>query len=386
MALDLQSGDILRQCAKRRCAQDYLRALRDDWPGGFQRAKLMSSSSIYRSHWLERNAMPANLTHQYRKAEEDYRRATTSAEELLCLQVMLRELPKHKGTDKLHADLKQKISQAKRDCDSQKAEKKGQSFRILRQGAGRVVLLGGPNTGKSQFVRAVTRARPEVAEYPFTTREPIPAMMPWQDVLIQLIDAPPITRDVLNPNLQGLVRGADLALLFVDLGSDDGIAHVIDVVNRFAETKTRLGRASYLDENDVGLSFTCTLLVPNKIDLDDAALRLERMHEETEFDVEEYVISATVGTGIDALKNEIFQALDVVRVYTKLPTAKAPDYKKPFTVRRGGTLGDVAALVHHDFAENLKFARVWGSRVHDGTTVKADYVVSDKDVVELHVG
>ncbi len=321
--------------------------------------------------------MPANLTHQYRKAEEDYRRATTPEDELHCLQVMLRELPKHKGTDKLQAGLKYKISQAKKNCESEKVGKKGQSVRILRQGAGRAVLLGGPNAGKSQFVRAVTRAHPEVAEYPFTTREPAPAMMPWQDILIQLIDAPPVTRDVLNPHLQGLVRGAELALLFVDLSSDDGIEQVIDVVERFAETKTRLGRVSYLDENDVGLSFTSTLLVPNKIDLDDAPLRLDLMYEETEFDFEEYVISATVGTGIDVLTSAIFKALDVVRVYTKLPTAKEPDYEKPFTVRRGGTLGDVAALVHRDFAEKLKFARVWGSAVHDGTTVKADYVVND---------
>ena len=58
-----------------------------------------------RNHWLERQAMPANLTHQYRKAEEDYRRATTPEEELRCLQVMLRELPKHKGTDKLQDNL-----------------------------------------------------------------------------------------------------------------------------------------------------------------------------------------------------------------------------------------------------------------------------------------
>ncbi len=330
--------------------------------------------------------MPANLTHQYRKAEEDYRRAATPEEELHCLQVMLRELPKHKGTDRLQADLKHKISQAKKHSESQKSGKKGPGVRIPRQGAGRVILLGGPNAGKSQFVHAVTRAHPEVAEYPFTTREPAPAMMPWLDVLIQLIDAPPVTRDVLNADLQGLIRGADLVLLFVDLGSDDGIEQASDVLDRFAETKTRLGRSSRLDETDVGLSFTRTFLVPNKIDLEDAVLRLELMHEDSEFDFEEYVISATMGTGVEELKQAIFEALDVVRVYTKLPTSKEPDYAKPFTVRRGGTLGDVAALVHRDFAEKLKFARVWGSQVHDGTTVKGDYIVNDKDVVELHVG
>ena len=140
--------------------------------------------------------MPANLTHQYRKAEQDYRRAGAPEEELRCLQVMLRELPKHKGTDKLQADLKQKISRAKRDLESHKRGKKGHGVRIPRQGAGRVVLLGGPNAGKSQLVARVTRAHPEVADYPFTTQTPFVAMMPYEDVLVQLIDTPPIGRDV----------------------------------------------------------------------------------------------------------------------------------------------------------------------------------------------
>ena len=328
--------------------------------------------------------MPANLTQQYHKAEAKYRQATTPEEELAALQEMLREMPKHKGTDKLQADLKQKISKLKKDAETAKKSAGRPGFKLVRQGAGTVVLLGGPNAGKSQLICALTKAKPEVAPYPFTTREPHPAMMPWEDVMVQLVDTPPITADFFEATMHGLIRGADLALLLVDLGSDDGVEQCQELLERLGETKTRLGRESYLDDEDIGLSFTRTFVVPNKIDAAGAAERLELLHELVPLDFEEFVISAEHGTGLEDLRNAIYKALDVVRVYTKLPTAKEADYDSPFTVRRGGTLLDVAELVHKDFAENLKFARVWGEAVHDGTQVKGDYVLHDKDVVELH--
>lgn len=331
--------------------------------------------------------MPANLTQQYLKAEEAYRRASSPEEELECLQVMLRELPKHKGTDKLNAELKQKISKAKKELEAGKGKgKKSSGFKLLRQGAGRGVIVGGPNAGKSQLLRSLTRATPEVASYPFTTREPIPGMMPWEDVFVQLVDTPPITADVFDPVTQGLIRGADLVLLLVDLGSDDGIDALQALLDHLNSTKTRLAKESSLDENDVGLSYTRTLLVPNKIDDPEAGERLQMLHEFCPLDFPEFLISARHGTGLEDLRNAIYSALDVVRVYTKLPAHKEPDYDRPFTVRRGGTLMDVALMIHKDFAQNLKFARVWGSHVHDATTVKGDYVLYDKDVVELHVG
>ncbi len=330
--------------------------------------------------------MPANLTPQYLKAEQAYRQAATPEDELRCLQDMLRELPKHKGTDRLQADLKQKISQAKKDCESAKSsKKKGPGFRLPHQGAARIVLLGGPNAGKSQFVRATTRAEPAVAEYPFTTREPAPAMMPFEDIAFQLIDTPPVTADVFDADTQGLIRGADLVLLMVDMASDEGWEQCQQVLDRLRQTKTRLGRHSYLDENDIGLSYTTAFLVLNKFDVAEAELRWELFQEFDLPDLEIFRISSITGQGIGELQAATFQQLGIVRVYTKSPKQKEPDYAQPFTVRQGETLGDVAALVHRDFADKLKFARVWGSRVHDATSVKADYVVHDKDVVELHL-
>lgn len=329
--------------------------------------------------------MAANLTPQYLKAEEEYRRAATAEDELTWLQVMLKEMPKHKASEKLQSDLKQKISKARQEAEAERrAGKKGHSIRVPRQGAGTVVLLGGPNAGKSQLLAGLTRATPEVAAYPFTTRTPMPGMMPWEDVMVQLIDTPPITKDYMEPYMQGMIRAADVAVLLVDLGADEGIEGCQELLDRLNATKTRLARTSTLDDEDVGLSYTQTLVAPNKIDLPDAGERLELLHELCLLDFAEYPISAQQGAGMEALREAIFRSLDVVRVYTKTPTAKEPDLERPFTVRRGSTLLEMAGLVHKDFLETLKFARVWGGQVHPGTTVKGDYVLSDKDIVELH--
>jgi len=329
------------------------------------------------------DAMAVNLTPQYHKAQEEYRRAATPEDELKWLQVMWKELPKHKASEKVQVDLKQKISHLKKELEGPKKAKVS-LLKIPRQGAGRVMLLGGPNAGKSQLLAKLTRATPEIAPYPFTTRIPLPGMMPWQDVSVQLIDTPPITKDVLDPSVLGMIRGADLCLLLIDLGGEEGLDQCQEVVQHLNSTKTRLGRETGLDEDDVGLSFTRTFAVPNKIDADGAPERLEILHELLPLDFVEYIISAQQGTGVETLRDAIYQSLNVVRAYTKLPNSKVPDLAKPFTLPAGGTVLDLAGLIHADFVEKFKFARLWGVGVHDGEVVKGDHVLHDKDVVELH--
>jgi|YNPMSStandDraft_1061717.scaffolds.fasta_scaffold02815_6 hypothetical protein len=334
--------------------------------------------------------MPANLTPSYLKAEEEYRRAQSLEEELKWLQVMLQEMPKHKGTDHLQAMIKAKIAKVKREIQEEKKGKgkKGRGgIRIPRQGAGTAVILGGPNAGKSQLLASLTRAQPEIAPYPFTTKVPMPGMMPWEDVFVQLIDTPPITAEYIDPNTVGLIRSADLALLVVDLGCDEGIEQFQEVLDRLnsPSSKTRLATTQYLDDQDLGISYTRTFLVPNKIDLPEAQERLQLLHELVPVDFPEYVISAKERIGLDRLAEAIFKALDVVRVYTKLPSAKEPDMDRPFTLRRGQTVLDLAEMIHNDYVQKFKFARIWGSSVYPGTQVKGDYVLQDKDIVEIHI-
>ena len=330
--------------------------------------------------------MPANLTHTYLKAEQAYRRAVTPADELACLQEMLREVPKHKGTDRLQADLKQKISRTKQLIEQQRQRGVGKptTFRIARQGAGRVVLVGGPNAGKSQLLASLTRATPEIAPYPFTTRDHTPGMMPWEDVMIQIIDTPPITGDMFDPITQTLIRGTDLVVVVVDLGADEGLEQVRELLDHLKATKTRLAAKSYLDEADIGVSYTQTIFALNKIDMPGAAERIELLHEFGTYEMSEYLISAPSSETLDGLRQAIFEALGVVRVYTKTPSEKTPDYSHPYTIRRGQSLLEVAEQVHKDFAQKLKYAKVWSAPTHAGTVVRADYVPRDRDVVEFH--
>jgi ribosome-interacting GTPase 1 len=295
-------------------------------------------------------------------------------------------LPKHKASEKLQADLKTKMSELREEIEKERKspKKAGVSHKIPRQGAGQYVLVGAPNTGKSRLLTRLTRATPEVAPYPFTTREPHAGMMEWEDVRVQLIDTPPITADYLESYLQGMIWAADAALLLVDLGDDDGPFAAQAVLDRLAQTRTVLVGAPTATPEDPAMHSTRTLLASNKIDLPGATDRLEIVRELFGARFPVHVLSAERGDGIEELRTALYQFLNVIRVYSKQP-GKPPDLTSPFTCPAGSTLVEMAALVHRDFAEGLKSARIWGTGVYDGQTVKRDHVLHDKDIVELHL-
>jgi uncharacterized protein len=312
----------------------------------------------------------ANLSPDYLEAERDYKAAATAAEKIAALERMLSTVPKHKGTEKLQADIKRKLSQTRKE-----GQKKGGAahalpfYQIEREGAGQVVLLGPPNSGKSQLVSALTHARPEVADFPFTTRFPTPGMMRFENVQIQLVDLPPFSPDFMEPWIPQAVRRADAGVLVADAADPavlDGIEFVLAALER-----SRLAPPG--------------LLAGNKIDLAGAGENLTALEDLYGARFRTIPVSAATGRNLDGFARAVFEMLEIVRVYTRAP-GKPMDLTRPYVLQRGSTVEDAARMVHKDFAEHLKFARLYRkSGGRDGLMVERTHEVEDEDVLEFHI-
>jgi ribosome-interacting GTPase 1 len=328
--------------------------------------------------------MPTNLPPEYFEAEKRYRQATSPAEKAALLEELISIIPKHKGTDRLRADLRRRLSKLK-DAASQSKKglsKRESAYRIDKEGAGQAVVIGPPNVGKSALVVALTNATPEVADFPFTTWQPTPGMMPVENIQIQLVDTPPLNRDFVEPQLLDLIRRSDLILLVVDLQTDP-MHQLEDTVALLQEQRIvpRHLRHRYTQER--GLAFIPVLVLANKNDDESSDENFEIFCELLECEWPLLPISATTGRNLELLKQRVVEQLGIIRVYTKAP-GREPDFSAPFALKKGDTIADLAEKIHKDFVENLKMARVWGGTVYDGQLVSRDYVLRDGDVVELH--
>ena len=336
--------------------------------------------------------MPANLTPAYKEAEARYRRATEPADRLAALRGMLREIPKHKGTEHLQGDIKARIKELTDELAGPKkgGARTGPSIAIRPEGAAQVALIGPPNSGKSSLHVRLTGSHAEVAPYPFTTQYPIPGMMPVRDIHIQLVDLPPISTEHPIPWIGDALRSAHGCLLVVDLAEPGVVERMVALHDLLAERRVELTSAWPTDTTaDEGADlFTTrlpTLLVTTKSDdVDESIDELAILEELAGVDYPRLAVSTRTGVGLDELGEWLFERLGIVRVYTKIP-GKDPDMERPYTVRRGATVEDVAALVHRDIAEELSFARVWGTATFDGQQVGRDHLVVDGDILELHV-
>jgi len=329
--------------------------------------------------------MPANLPPPYKNAEQRFREAKSTEDKIAALQEMMAIVPKHKGTDKLRANLRKQYSKLKSELESPSRKgKKGVSYHIPKGESPQVVLVGTPNVGKSRLVAATTNASPEVAAYPFTTRLPAPAMMPHLDIYIELIDVPPLSRDHIDTWLPETIRNADAALLVIDLSRDDCVDSYLFVREALLEKGIRLSHLHDPSEIELPRNVKPTLVVANKRDDPKAGENLAFFKEVSGCELTVLPVSAETGDGLDEMRTALYEFLDVVRVYSKIP-GKDADMKKPFMVTRGSTVQDVAYKIHREFADKLKFAKVWGSGKFDGQVVESGHVVEDGDILEIHV-
>ncbi len=330
--------------------------------------------------------MPANLTAQYKDAEARYRSAVGYEEKLDALREMLALLPKHKGTEKLQADIKKRLSKLEdEEAHVAKSGHRGpDASHVKKEGAGQWVLLGPPNAGKSSLLAALTHAHPEIAEYPFTTRLPQPGMMAFEDVHVQLVDTPAVAPGHTEAWLPNLARNADGILLVLDVTADDveGAWRALVEVLEKAHVWPR-GRPPPPDASPL-LEPRPTLVLLNRADEDPDGTFTALARETVGEGWPVFPVSALRGGGLDAVRPVLFSELHRIRVYTKEPGHK-PDLGRPFVLRHGATVDDLAALVHKDLAARLKFARIWGAPARfEGQQVDRHHPLDDRDVVELH--
>ncbi len=319
--------------------------------------------------------MPANLTPQYFEAESKFKQASTSADKVQALEEMLRAIPKHKGTEKMQADIKKRLSQQRKESQKKRSSTSQRpDYYVKREGAGQVVLCGPPNSGKSQLLTNLTHAQVEVADYPYTTRMPQPGMMPFEDILIQLVDMPPLSPESLEPWQLAMIEQSDLALVVFDVNDSELLEQTEFILSKLEERGIAIAPTQRTE----------LVFLGNKFDQPQGELNFSAWRElyQDRFQVEPF--SAVAPTYLEELRQRLFKLLDIVRVYTKPPGKKPERATDPFVFPRGSTILDAAATVHKDIAQSFKFARVWGHARFEGQMVERSYVLEDGDIVELH--
>ncbi|MDD4876128.1 MAG: 50S ribosome-binding GTPase [Dehalococcoidales bacterium] len=324
--------------------------------------------------------MPANLPPQYYEAEKTFRAAKSPEEKIAILEEMMAIMPKHKGTDHLRAELRSRISKLTQ-LAAKKTGARRASMIIEKEGAAQLVVIGPPNTGKSQLVASITNASPAIAEYPFTTQTATPGMMKFENIQIQLIDTPPLLSSI-EWWLRHMLIRADALLIVLDL-SDNPLTQMEEIITLLENSRIGILPNKHTDP-EVILYQKKAIIIGNKLDLENANINYPVLKSKYGDQLPVIATSSQGETGLDGLKHGIYHMLDIIRVYTKTPRQKA-DFNDPIILKQGSTLEEAATEIHKDFGKNLKFARIWGSGKHDGIMAKRDHILQDGDLIELHM-
>jgi hypothetical protein len=328
--------------------------------------------------------MPANLPPQYFEAEQRFREAKTPEDKVEALEEMLAIMPKHKGTDKLKAMLRERISKFRDQAQKKKgAARQKTVYDIEKEGAGQIVVIGPPNTGKSSLVKLMTNATPEVADFPHTTHKPTPGMAQYGNIQFQLIDTPPLTKDYTEPAFMDLIRRTDIVVILLDLSADPmqqledtlAILHSFRIYSEASPVPEDLKKPPKIKK---------MFVVVNKMDNPADKETMEIFMELSGIQLPCLGISTRSFQNVMVFLNKLYELLGIIRVYTK-PPGKEADKNSPFVIPLGSTLEDLGGKIHNDFVNKLKYAKAWGKSVRDGQMVQRDYILQDGDVVEFSV-
>jgi uncharacterized protein len=331
--------------------------------------------------------MPANLPPHYYELEREFNKENDPHEKLRLAKELLALMPKHKGTDKLQAEMKAKISKLRKQVEEggkgHGAHRVDLHSHIEKEGAAQIILIGPPNVGKSSLLESLTHARPLIADYPYTTREPITGMMFFETVHFQLIDTPAISDEQFPTYLPNLIRQADLLALICDAFNPDPLAGPDFVLKHLEEKSIILSPEPPANAENPKFVYKKTIIVANKYLDDENGAGLTRLRER----FADFVIVPTSILDDDSLNNfraAIFNAMKIIRVYTKR-IGHEVEYKDPIILPIGGTVEDAAVMLHKDFAYKLQFAKVWGKGKFEGQRVHNNYILSDGDIIEFHI-
>jgi ribosome-interacting GTPase 1 len=391
--------------------------------------------------------MPTNLPPEAKDKWAEVENTHNPKDKIQRMQEFLSLVPQHKGTMKLRGQVKKKMAVLRKEIEEhkqkQRAARGGPKFFIEKEGAAQVALLGATNVGKSCLLSAVTNANILVSPAPYATREPVPAVMNFEDVQFQLVEAPAVMSGSADGRAWGLqtlalARNADGLILMVDL-SRDAVSQLRLVLSELEKARVLVSKPRGKVEIDrrymgaglrvilVGRLLDCSMrdveallrsyrigdavvkisgevmlddvedaifenttyrpavVVANKLDVAGADACLERLERFLAGRVPVVAVSCEKKLGLERLGSVLFATLGVIRIYTKQPGAREPS-QRPFTLRRGATLADLARSIHTDFERDFAYARVWADRlVFSPQKVGVGFALEDGDVVEIHV-
>jgi len=370
-----------------------------------------------------------------------YARVMGLEEEIEQLEEEISETPYNKSTEAHIGRLKAKLAEKKEKLEKQQSGGSGGGgYAVEQHGDATVALVGFPSVGKSSLINAMTNADSEVGSYEFTTLDVNPGMLEYRGANIQLLDVPGLIEGAAGgrgggKEILSVIRAADLVIFMLsafEIEQYDRLAEELYNVNiRVDEeppsvTVRRKGKDG-IDVNTSGdleldhdtvkeilrergfinadvtirgnpsvdklvdgvmdnRVYMPSLVAVNKVDLIEPsyAETMKAELREHGIDPEEAVfISAAEEKGLDALKEQMWAELGLIRVYMDKP-GRGVDYEEPLVIRRGDTVDDALQKLGGTLDERFRFARVTGpSAKHDEQQVGRDHVLEDEDIMRV---